>query len=390
MPASERFKTIYPGVFYTIGISTTGRPERIYNIRYRKNGRLIEEKAGRQFQDNMTPAQAARIRSARIEGDELSNQERRKKERAERIAAEGRWTIGKLADSYFESRPDNKARKVDTFRYQKFLADALGKKEPAELLPLDVERIRIKLLRTKSPQTVKHVLNVLTWIVNYGVKNGLCPNIAFRIKKPTVYNQTTEDLTQEQLKRLLAAIDTDPNIQIANMMRLILNTGMRRGECFKLKWADIDFDRRFITIKDPKGGPDQHIPLNDSAFTLLSNHPRTANSDYVFPGVDGKQRQSAQQAVNKIKKAAGLPKNFRPLHGLRHLFATMLASSGKVDMYQLQRLLTHKDPRMTQRYAHLRDAALRKASEVAGEIIAKASEKPAETQEIMNLGGPRK
>ena len=47
----------------------------------------------------------------------------------------------------------------------------------------------------------------------------------------------------------------------------------------------------------------------------------------------------------------------------------MLASSGKVDMYVLQRLLTHKSPMMTQRYAHLRDEALKKASALAGEIV---------------------
>ena len=59
----------------------------------------------------------------------------------------------------------------------------------------------------------------------------------------------------------------------------------------------------------------------------------------------------------------------RPLHGLRHVFASTLASSGKVDMYTLQKLLTHKSPIMTQRYAHLRDDALKRASELAGRLI---------------------
>lgn len=47
----------------------------------------------------------------------------------------------------------------------------------------------------------------------------------------------------------------------------------------------------------------------------------------------------------------------------------MLASSGKVDMYTLQKLLTHKSPLMTMRYAYLRDEALRGASNLAGDII---------------------
>jgi site-specific recombinase XerD len=76
-----------------------------------------------------------------------------------------------------------------------------------------------------------------------------------------------------------------------------------------------------------------------------------------------------RKTVDPIKAAAGLPKDFRPMHGLRHVFASMLASSGEVDLYTLQKLLTHKSPMMTQRYAHLRDEALRAASSVAGRII---------------------
>ena len=50
----------------------------------------------------------------------------------------------------------------------------------------------------------------------------------------------------------------------------------------------------------------------------------------------------------------------------------MLASSGQVDLYTLQKLLTHKSAAMTQRYAHLRDDALRQASNLAGDLIGQA------------------
>jgi integrase len=162
-------------------------------------------------------------------------------------------------------------------------------------------------------------------------------------------------------------------------MRLALFTGMRRGELFKLKWNDIDFERGFIHIRDPKGGPDQKIPLNEAARQLLENHPRT-DSPYIFPGRYGGQRTDVKKAVNRIKKRAGLPKDFRPLHGLRHVYASMLASSGKVDMYTLQKLLTHKSPQMTQRYAHLRDEALRRAADLAGELIQEAVSSKSEEQ----------
>ncbi len=72
------------------------------------------------------------------------------------------------------------------------------------------------------------------------------------------------------------------------------------------------------------------------------------------------------------RENAGLPDGFRPLHGLRHVYASILASSGQVDMYTLQKLLTHKSPLMTQRYAHLRDETLKRASNLAGSLIQKA------------------
>ena len=93
MPILRRIKTSYPGVTYVDGTSITGKPERIYYIRYRKNGRLIEEKAGRQIQDNMTPAKANSIRTERINGKQLSNRERRNMEQAEKLKKDGKMDL---------------------------------------------------------------------------------------------------------------------------------------------------------------------------------------------------------------------------------------------------------------------------------------------------------
>jgi integrase len=384
MPAQERFKTKYPGVYYIQGKAVgTNKTEKIYYIAFRKNGKLIEEKAGRQFQDDMTPARAAGLRSQKIEGTIPTNKEKREAEKAAKRALEGKWTIDRLFSEYKESRKKNKALKIDEGRYNNYLKAPFGKKEPKDIIPLDVDRLRIKLLRKKSPQTVKHVLNLFTWIINFGVNKNLCQGLTFHVQKPQVNNEKTEDLTPDQLTKLLKTIEKDSNTQAANMMKMALFTGMRRGEMFKLKWKDINFEQAFISIIDPKGGPDQKIPLNDAASDLLASHPRTKSS-YVFPGRGGRQRTDIKHQVNRIKYDAGLPKDFRALHGLRHTYASMLASSGEVGMYTLQKLLTHKDPKMTQRYAHLRDDALKQAAEVAGNIIQNAAKKKDE-QKVVDL-----
>ena len=97
MPAQKRHKTKYPGVYFIQGTEIgTKRKEKIYYIMYRKGGKQIHEKAGRQYKDDMTPAKANGIRSDRIKGKEPSNKERREAEINLKNAEADRWTIGRL------------------------------------------------------------------------------------------------------------------------------------------------------------------------------------------------------------------------------------------------------------------------------------------------------
>lgn len=372
MPRQERIKTKYPGVYY-IEVNRARGKERIFYIYYRRNGKQIEEKAGYQFADDMTEAKASGIRADRLRGKELSNIERREQAKAAMLVEAGKQTLSKLWDEYKAQKPDSYGIKVDGYRFHKYLKPKLGDKAPSELHQLDVDRIRVNLLKKKlASQTVKHVLALLKRLCNFGAKKQLCQGIGFKIEMPRVDNQRTEDLSADQLKNLLKAIDESPDREAATMLHLALATGMRRGELIKLKKADIDFSRGFITLRDPKGGPSQKIPLNDLARDILENYPQTA--EYVFVREKGKPFTNAiTKRARVIRNAAGLPSDFRPFHGLRHAFASMLASSGKVDMYTLQKLLTHKSPQMTQRYAHLRDETMKNASEVAGNIIEQAA-----------------
>jgi integrase len=364
----KRHKTTYPGVFYreVDRIGGNGR-ERVYYIVFKKNGKVFEEKVGRQYADDMTPARAARIRAERIENRRKSPKEIR----AEKATT--KWTVGRLWQEYIHDKPATHSWRQDRYRYENYLKATFCAKEPKQISQIDAHRQRLNLGKHLKPQTVKHILVLLQRLILFGVKRGLCQGLSFQIEMPKVNNLKTEDLSPEQLSALIEAINEDHDILAANFMKIVLVTGMRRGELFKLQWDDIDFDRGFIHIRhDPKGGKDQTIPMNLAARNLLENHPRFNNSPFVFPGRGGRQRTDISWPVNRIKTRAGLPKDFRPLHGLRHVYASMLASSGEVDLYTLQKLLTHKTSAMTQRYAHLRDDALRRASDLAGELLNQA------------------
>jgi len=381
MPVMKRIKTDYPGVYYVIGEAiATNKRERIFYIRYRRSGKAYDEKAGRQFSDDMTVAKAARIRAERIEGKSLSNKGRREEKAREKEKQE--WTIKRLWEEYLETKPKTRSFRVDDQRFRNHLVTVLGDKKLEDLAPLDLDRLRIKLLKEKAPQTVKSIMALLKRLSNFAKNKRLCKGIDFKIILPKVSNTKTEFLTGEELKRLLEAIREDTNPYAGPIMLTALYTGMRKGEILRLEWSDIDFEHGFIHIRGPKGGQDQKVPLNDATKSVFESLPRT--HDLVFPGIHG-LRTGIYHAIGKIKKAAGLPADFRPLHGLRHHYASMLASSGKVDMYVLQKLMTHKSPIMTQRYAHLRDESLKQAAALVGGLVNQALEK----KEVLNLNEKR-
>ena len=364
----------YAGVYFVEASRAGGKGlEKVYYIRYRKNGKLIEEKVGGQYRDNMTAAKASSIRGLRMEGKDASNNEKRAKAAAAKQAEESRYTFTRLWNLFEETKSSNRTIKDDRIRFNLHIAPMLGQKSIPELTIHDIDKLRAKLEKSgKSPQTVKHVLTLVKRLLNFALRKGYVESIPGTLHMPVVDNKVTENLTPEQAHKLLKALDEEENQLQASIVRLALFTGMRRGALLNLKWTDLDFERGFITLRGDvaKKGKTETIPMNDEARKVLEAIIPTSASEYVFPGrYDDKPIANISPMLKRVREKAGLPDSFRPLHGLRHSFASWLASSGQVSMYELQKLLTHSSPQMTQRYAHLHDDALKKASSVAGQLF---------------------
>ena len=385
MASLTRHQTNKVGVFYILGkprakakedkTSITGKPDKIYYIMYRLDGKKVEEKVGRES-ERMTPAKAAKIREQRVNGVSLPNTERRRQRQAKDQAEANRWTIGKLWDAYKANKPNFKGIVTDENRFKNYLHD-LANLSPEELTTQKVDSLRLKLFKSgKKAGTVKNVLELLRRIINFGVKKGLCswqdPS-RLHFEMPRLNNTKTEMLTEEERKRFLEAARSAANKKAGQLMLMAYYTGMRRSELFRLKWQHIDFEHGFINImgeaqEGAKSNRDERIPLSLPVRELLQEI-ETNDSHYVFPGKNGVNRLTdINKQVNAIKKAANLPETFRPLHGLRHTFASVAVSNG-VPLSHVQKLLTHKDPTLTQRYAHLEDEALKRAAEAVGNFL---------------------
>jgi integrase/ribosomal protein L40E len=263
---------------------------------------------------------------------------------------------------------------TDEFNYKKHLEPRFGKKHLNAITPIDIERMKAEMKKATNQHgkpytkaTIKHQLVLLKRLFNLAQRWGLYTgeNPMNRVEIPKLDNHLTEFLREEELLRLMKTLESWPCQESVAFVKFSLFTGFRRGELFKLNWEDIDFERGMVTLKEPKGGKTSTIPVNHEALDVLRG--LEVRSPYVFPGKDGSQRTDFKGPWKRIRQAAGLPANFR-FHGLRHHFASVLVSAG-YDLLVVQKLLTHKDSRTTQRYAHLAPGALKEAAVRSGELL---------------------
>lgn len=161
----------------------------------------------------------------------------------------------------------------------------------------------------------------------------------------------------------------------AAALRLLIFTGARLREVLHLKWEHVDFERGLLTLPDSKTGR-KVIVLNAPALTVLNAVPRIGA--YVIASDSAGQKDEKPRADLKrpwavVSGHAGL--GGVRIHDLRHSFASFGAGGG-MGLPIIGKLLGHAEARTTQRYSHLADDPLRKASNVIGATIAAAMGEP--------------
>ncbi|HEY7492791.1 MAG TPA: site-specific integrase [Candidatus Tectomicrobia bacterium] len=137
------------------------------------------------------------------------------------------------------------------------------------------------------------------------------------------------------------------------LILLAINTGLRRSELFHLRWNDIDFQKKVLTVEGStaKSGQTRHVPLNREAIDILMAWREQApEMAVVFPGRTNERLDNVTKAWKGVLKTAGI--THFTFHDLRHTFACKLAMAG-VPLNSIRELLGHADLTMTIRYAHL-------------------------------------
>ena len=129
------------------------------------------------------------------------------------------------------------------------------------------------------------------------------------------------------------------NKTLRDYLLLILFTGLRRHEAAKLRWENIDFKAKTLTVLDTKNHTDHVLPLSDYLFELLDRRKQNAVNEYIFPG-SGSGGYLVEPRV-QMRKVTELSRVSFTVHDLRRTFIT-IAESLDIAAYSLKRLLNHK------------------------------------------------
>ena len=200
-----------------------------------------------------------------------------------------------------------------------------------------------------SPATRNRHLTMLSAMFNKGKKWGLTTdNPCDGIGRLRENGARTRFLDQKEIHNLLEfASDTLKPILIT-----ALYTGMRRGEILNLKWPDVDFKNRIITVQESKSGKKRMLQMTNTLCETLKVLPTRFQKGYVFPSPvkEGQPLYDFKRQFRNAVKKAGVD-DFR-FHDLRHTFASHLVMSG-VDLMTVKEQLGHTTLTMTMRYSHL-------------------------------------
>ena len=274
------------------------------------------------------------------------------------IAAKGRVSshqtrpkLRSVIDTYLSSIKHTHRSIRDYERYGRNWVARLGDRRLDQVLPSDIEQVRSERLNTVEPATINRELAFLKRVYNVAINDGLCDqNPVSKVKFQRENNARVRYLSEEEESRLKAELGDEhwPKIDLA------IHTGLRQAEQFGLRWSDIDFQQRVITVRQSKSGRARRVVMNETAVRILRDLPSRQRSEFVFPSRGGTTSMDAHNFANRVfRPALGRARidDFR-WHDLRHTFASRLVILG-ASLRAVQEEMGHATILMTMRYSHL-------------------------------------
>ncbi len=310
-----------------------------------------------------------------------------------------KYTVGSWLDVWYENYALIKVRPSSHSTYKGYIENHIkpniGKIKLNKLTSLDLQKLYKKLLESGrvdriesrnqpkglSVKTVRNINQIISSALDVAVTEKLISmNVAKSCALPKQEQKEMHTLTQSQLNQLFAEADKSG---VFELYYLDLATGLRRGELLGLKWENIDFENKTITVRQQVMRIDgktieaplktknayRTISIGDDVIEVLKKQKAKEKGEFVFHNKKGEpiSPDSVNNMLSRVLKRAGLPKI--RFHDLRHTFATLALQNG-VDVKTVSGMLGHFSAGFTlDTYTHVTTESQVKAANTMSSIL---------------------
>ncbi|BEP13838.1 site-specific integrase [Acidothermaceae bacterium B102] len=316
-------------------------------------------------------------------------------------------TVSEYLEEWLVSKRALRPTTVKSYRehIRLHIVPRIGHLPLRELRPRHVDLMITALARVRGPKaltssTVRRIHATLRVALNDAVKRRLIPyNPATHVELPVARRSRTTVWDAKQVAAFLTAT-ADDDLGLA--FRLVVLTGLRRGELCGLRWSDLDLDHGLLWVRqaiadvngallvgEPKTKAGTRVvPLDETTSELLLEH-RDAQSrraqvrdddyednDYVFARSDGTvlRPDTLGRSFRRAVKKSGLP-TIR-FHDLRHTSASLALAAG-IPMRVVSDRLGHSSTAITaDLYTHVVPSVAMGAAQAIADVVEAAGEKP--------------
>lgn len=397
MSSYRKMETKDGRIFYEISVSRGRGKSRLTRRWYPPDGwsrRAIERELA---------AVAAEFERLSDAGEIISRAEQRERDAQAATEAAKILTLRQYGERVFMPSKAVTMSENSRSNYQGYLDKkiypALGDLKLPEITPAQITALLLDIqAEGKAHSTVIKVYTILHSFFKMAYLGDIIdrnPMDKVERPKPRKSEATAEEhqsYTPAEVQRLFQALEDEP-LKWRALVHLLIDTGIRRGECCALRWQDVDFSTGSITVSGnlcytvakgvyldtPKNGRSRTVYAGAATLALLrqlrGQQDRNAISAYIFTqetSPEPMHPQSPTRYLKKLSERYGIP-DLHP-HKLRHTFASIAITNG-ADVASVSEVLGHSDKAVTLRmYTHASEESISQAAQIVQEAIEKAGQ----------------
>jgi len=263
------------------------------------------------------------------------------------LTASSRVLMSELFARYQREKVEKKNAKTESYMFKK-LDKYLGQLALKNVQAQQVSSLRDGLLAEGlAASTVRNYLHLLSAVIKTALTDwgyhGVNPVTGST--KPPVHNERLRRLSMGEQERLLAAAAESPNLQLRPIIVVAIESAMRLGELLRIKWSDIDWDRRFVHLPKTKNHYERNVPLSIKAVEALKSVER--KEDRVF--CNWLRSDSFNKGWRGLLRRAEI--DGLRFHDLRHEACSRMTERG-LSPLEVSRISGHRSMQMLRRYSH--------------------------------------